>query len=430
MITNERQYRISKRKLRDLKVAIAQFDSKASAKAVGSEVLSAAELEALRSEADVLLSEISEYEKLKSGGVSKFEAESLGELPKILIRARIARGMSQKKLAELVGLKEQQIQRYEADEYSSASLRRLREIADALNLKIAEAAQVPGIPPSKTGEGREELEWSRFPVREMYRRGWFAGFSGSLDDAVRNAEFLARQYVTSYLSKPSAALHRIRVRSGSSVDEYALLAWECRVIDLARRIDLPSKYQAGSLTSEWMTELARVSVLPDGPTKAKTFLQNVGLILVVEPHLPGTHLDGAAILSGDIPVIGMTLRYDRLDNFWFVLFHEIVHVAKHLRKGAVEGVFDDLDASGQDTLELEADKLAGESLVPESEWSRSLARFLRTADSVVMLAQRLRISPAIVAGRVRHESRNFVILSELVGAGEVRKHFSEALFGI
>jgi HTH-type transcriptional regulator/antitoxin HigA len=68
------------------------------------------------------------------------KAESLDELPNVLIRARIARGLSQRELADALGLKEQQIQRYEAEQYASAALRRLIDIANALNLSISEVA--------------------------------------------------------------------------------------------------------------------------------------------------------------------------------------------------------------------------------------------------------------------------------------------------
>ena len=69
------------------------------------------------------------------------------------------------------------------------------------------------------------------------------------------------------------------------------------------------------------------------------YLAHSGIPLVVEPHLPQTYLDGAAfLLPAGRPVIGLTLRYDRLDNFWFVLFHELAHVVKHLRKDRLEAI--------------------------------------------------------------------------------------------
>jgi len=74
--------------------------------------------------------------------VTVLKAQSLSELPGILIKARIARGLSQRDLAETLGLKEQQIQRYESEEYATANLRRLAEVAEALRLNISEVAEL------------------------------------------------------------------------------------------------------------------------------------------------------------------------------------------------------------------------------------------------------------------------------------------------
>lgn len=140
MITNERQYKITKAELKKLKKAVEEFDVAEAAKRSGSKVLAKAELAALKSEVDVLSSQIHEYEKLKSGEVTVLKADGLEDLPGILIRARIAKGLSQRELAEKLGLKEQQIQRYESEEYASASFRRLCEIAEALELRVTEVA--------------------------------------------------------------------------------------------------------------------------------------------------------------------------------------------------------------------------------------------------------------------------------------------------
>ena len=142
MITNERQYRISKAQLSRLRKAVEVFNLEESADRVGSKVLAKAELHALRSEVDVLTKQIREYDALKSGSVTVLKADTLQELPSILIRARIAKGLSQRELARLLCVKEQQVQRYESEEYASASLRRLVQIADALQLNISEVAEL------------------------------------------------------------------------------------------------------------------------------------------------------------------------------------------------------------------------------------------------------------------------------------------------
>lgn len=428
MITNERQFRVSKTQLSKLGEAVKAFDAGQVALHTGSIVLAEAELAGLQSEKEVLSSQIREYEVLKSGAVTVLKAKNLDELPTILIRARIARGLSQRGLAEQLGLKEQQVQRYESEEYASASLRRLSEIADVLGLNMTEVAELSQESTVELDDEPRRIDWSLFPVKEMYRRNWFLGFSGSLADAKLQAESLVTAFVTSVWRQPVAALHRKRIRSGSALDLYALMAWECRVLILAGNSPAKGDYAREKLDADWLKALVKLSRFSDGPLRAKEFLGEAGVTLIVEPHLPHTHLDGAALLHGGKPVIGLTLRYDRLDNFWFALLHEIVHLIKHLRKGKLERIFDDIEAE-PDELERDADDLAGEALIPEEVWDMAMARYLRTEDSVNKLAKELKISPAIVAGRIRNEANNYVILNELVGQGEVRKHFPEVRFG-
>ena len=62
----------------------------------------------------------------------------------------------------------------------------------------------------------------------------------------------------------------------------------------------------------------------------KNILRKIGIVVVIEPHFPKTYLDGATILvNKDNPIIGLTLRFDRLDNYWFTLMHEVAHIALH-----------------------------------------------------------------------------------------------------
>ena len=136
VITNERQYRITKSQIINLTKATKSFTLEDPSKPVSSISLAAVELEAMKSEIEVLSKELFDYEVLKSGAVYVFHANSLQELPMLLIQARIAQGLTQHQLANKLDLKEQQIQRYESEVYASANIRRLAEIADILNLEI------------------------------------------------------------------------------------------------------------------------------------------------------------------------------------------------------------------------------------------------------------------------------------------------------
>ena len=174
-----------------------------------------------------------------------------------------------------------------------------------------------------------------------------------------------------------------------------------------------------------LRELARLSYLDTGPLLAKEFLNKSGIHLIFEKHLPRTHLDGAALkLPEGSPLVALTLRHDRLDNFWFTLFHELAHVALHLEQDDVEACFDDLtDDAKKDKREKQADKMASDALIPASEWKTAgLKRNSRTAD-VISFAERLRISPAIPAGRIRYEAKDFAVFKPLIGAAKLRKMF-------
>ena len=136
MITNERQYRITRRKAADFAAAIREFDAKSPERTDVHPRLLRSELEAMRSQLADLREELEEYERLKAADPSVISVASLDELADGLIKARIAAGLSQRALAERLELKEQQIQRYEAERYASASYRRLCEVARALDIRM------------------------------------------------------------------------------------------------------------------------------------------------------------------------------------------------------------------------------------------------------------------------------------------------------
>jgi HTH-type transcriptional regulator/antitoxin HigA len=107
--------------------------------------------------------------------------------------------------------------------------------------------------------------------------------------------------------------------------------------------------------------------------------------------------------------------------------HELAHIGRHLNSGT-SAFYDDLDVEDtSNSQEKEADEMAGEALIPEDEWRRSPARNLRTPEAVEHLANKLRIHPAIVAGRIRHHYKSFRVLNRLVGHGGVRPLFSESM---
>lgn len=214
-------------------------------------------------------------------------------------------------------------------------------------------------------------------------------------------------------------------RTADDIDMYAVQAWLLGVQIKAQRIETTGVFE-GKLDETFLSRLARLSMFSDGPLKAIEYLSSKGIKLVVEPHFQHTKLDGAAIFQSKAPIVAMTLRYDRIDNFWFSLLHECSHVVKHLSEEN-SLILDDLDSESVDEREHEADILARNAVIPLDVWeNHMITKAKRPAkEHVIDLANHLEIHPALIAGRIRYERNQYNILSGLVGNREVRKFFSK-----
>ena len=134
MIKNERQYRITKTQAERFERTLVELRRDDAEEGDVHPLLAKARKDAVTSQLAELKSELREYESLKAGLFEMDDLQVVADLPTMLIRARIARGLSQKDLAERIGLKEQQIQRYEATDYTSASLSRIIEVVSGLRV--------------------------------------------------------------------------------------------------------------------------------------------------------------------------------------------------------------------------------------------------------------------------------------------------------
>ena len=130
------QYKVTQTKLRDLELDLSQLD-------VPDPILHPRLVLGRRNSLNLLINElrqeILEYDRLKSGRVTEFAFNSIQDLPMVMIQARIARGLTQKELAEKIGVQEQQIQRYEANNYHAIGFDRLQVILTALNVNFVQA---------------------------------------------------------------------------------------------------------------------------------------------------------------------------------------------------------------------------------------------------------------------------------------------------
>jgi HTH-type transcriptional regulator/antitoxin HigA len=299
----------------------------------------------------------------------------------------------------------------------------IRALAVGLGLS---AETLIGLSSNEEVQKKSEVDWSKFPIREMTKRGWFGSLSNNVKSAVEDVvkEFIA----DAGLSFGAAAFRRsIGGEAQSPTTKYALYAWLARVIQKARGMkEQLGKFEQEALNASFLKELAQLSWSERGPLLAVEFLGKHGIAVVVEPHLKGTLLDGAALKDVDgTPIIGLTLRYDRLDNFWFTLLHEVAHLWKHVNDQ--DAFLDDLDASSEDRREAEANRLAREASIPRLIWKRSDAFVSPSRESIDRLSRELRIHPAIIAGRLRRETGNYHLFTEMLGHHQVRAMFNQSI---
>ncbi len=141
MIRNEKEYRHSKEQLSELEAELNKLSS--ARRSTRQDQVTSAVIDALRMQIEDLEREISEYEDLKEGRLLSFGADDLDTLGELVTKARIACGLTQAELGEILGMTQQQVQRYERDGWQKISLWRLAEAAGALGLEVNIRAGLP-----------------------------------------------------------------------------------------------------------------------------------------------------------------------------------------------------------------------------------------------------------------------------------------------
>jgi HTH-type transcriptional regulator/antitoxin HigA len=261
-------------------------------------------------------------------------------------------------------------------------------------------------------------------AREMVRRKWFQ-VGGIQDRMAERGEALFDFLFGHSANRPAFAKFKgLRPSTQRGLfEEVAIMAWIAHITDTAQSKMCKVAFKAASISDEFVRRLVRLSARNDGPKRALEAVREIGINVVIEGGLPGMSVDGASFHTRGIgPVLVMTLRYDRLDNFWFTLLHELGHIALHLAEPNDEVFVDSMEDSQIDDLEAEAeaDAFAKDGLIPRDTWLRSGAHRFGSESSVVDFAKKLGVHPAIVAGRIRYERREFRIFTDLVGVGGVR----------
>lgn len=241
------------------------------------------------------------------------------------------------------------------------------------------------------------------PVRDMQRRGWIAD-TKELDELEGELKhfFEVKDNLDEDIGFPVAMRRTIKLPHLNRAER----AWCFRARQLARAIH-GEKFNAAHIETT-RKKLRIAAAYAKEAYKVPQILAESGIRYVVVEPLPGARIDGAAFwLDESTPVIAMSVRFDRIDNFWFTLMHEFAHI-KNQDTLSVDNDIDDAARSSK-TLEEDTERRANEeasaSLIPPHELDSFIRRVgpLYSKPRIIQLAHRLKIHPGIIVGQLYHK---------------------------
>ena len=218
-------------------------------------------------------------------------------------------------------------------------------------------------------DAEDGIDWSKFPTKAMKELGWFSAPSKSDKELIEELIELAGGLVR---IPRTYCRQNFDARRNALTDLYALQAWCQRVVGTAVANRPANRFDKSSLGKEFLTSLASFRKTEDGPRLAIATLSEAGIALVYVEQLPEMYVDCAVMKSKEgFPVIGLTLRDDSIDSFWFCVLHSVAHIWKHLSE-LHYFIVDDFNirechCNVDWSLENEADKIAYEALELQKE---------------------------------------------------------------
>ena len=246
--------------------------------------------------------------------------------------------------------------------------------------------------------------FKKVPVREMIKRGWIEG-TKNIDELERRV--LDFFHLRSLEDEPAVLPHSARKSTSYEETTPSQLAWIFRARQLAESV------QVQNFTETRFEEaLERLRLLMHSPQETRhvaSNLANGGVRLVVVEPLAGTKIDGACFwLNRKAPIVALSMRYDRIDYFWYTLMHELGHVRAGDGRGeepwALDCGFGEDEPEEKPTKELAADVFASSFMVDREELDDFIIRVapLYSPTRILGFAKRINVHPGIVVGQLQH----------------------------
>jgi HTH-type transcriptional regulator/antitoxin HigA len=260
-------------------------------------------------------------------------------------------------------------------------------------VRLAKKAQ-----PKSDVERRSRL-YALAPMAELISRGWInrSQHIDDLESAV--CEFLG---ISSLEEGPTMPVVNWQHTNNRDPESRAQLAWIKRVEALVH-LQHVARFTSQSFKTAAPEVFSLAASAPD-VVRLPEALNDLGVRFIVVPHLPRTYLDGAAFRTTEGPVVAVTLRFDRLDHFWFALAHEAAHIARG-DDGVLDAPPDRVDRS-KDPRERASDLLASNWLIDPKGYAafRQATADVPTRAQIEAFADRVGRHPSIIVGRLQHDA--------------------------
>jgi len=240
------------------------------------------------------------------------------------------------------------------------------------------------------------------PIKEMQRRGWIKDTKNVAEIQEELERFFRIESLDQVPQFPLA------MRRSASLDDLtpAQRAWCFRARQLAEALHVPTFEP--TRVGELKRKLRALAAYPAEASKVSDLMRSYGIRFVVVEPLAGAKIDGAAFWIGDSPVVAVSLRYDRIDYFWFTLMHEVAHIENG------DGLSVDTDLAVEEreqplmkaAAERRADELAAAALVPPEEMDSFIRRVgpMYARPNIIQFAHRIKIHPGIIVGQLQHRA--------------------------
>lgn len=282
-----------------------------------------------------------------------------------------------------------------------------RELAQALGqtaefwLNVEAAYQLSRADKSVDAIRRRARLYEMAPIKEMERRGWIGRVDSLEALEIELCKFFGVDSIEGEIQIDGATR---KTDSGESLSP-SQRAWCFRVEQIARSKKV-AEYKEERFES-CLRDLRKIAAYPQETHRVPTVLESSGIRFVVVEPLQSCRVDGVAMwLDSRSPAIGMSLRFDRVDSFWFTLCHELSHI-RHRDEAPLDSNLTDYESIAttvRNSIESRADEEATDMLIPLQELNSFILRIgpLYSKESIIRFAHRMKIHPGIIVGQLQH----------------------------